>query len=391
MSGPTDSSPQPQPIGKPLPPPPAATRFHQLDGLRAVAVLLVVAHHSISSGVRERLAETRWHFFGELAQEMTRSGVDLFFVLSGVLLLRPYLRGGRRFDAGTYARRRVERLWPAYLAAWALSGLALLFVQHTHTWWTTRFHHWPSFSIRGWAAQLLIVNLGWDSYNSAWWSLTVELLFYVLVLLLIPLLTGHSGTKMAATGLVLLSVGVSVVGLSSMGVHAPLAIEDLVRYSPCFAWGVLLAATDLPVALARAALPFGLGWAAFSVYYPPANIHIGWSLAYAAVVVIVLAPKSRLGSILSASLLVWLGERSYSLFLTHFVVFDAVNASLSHVLPGGLTFFLVSRATAYAAAMLVAMAVFHLVERRFARGLVTADQFWPPLRFPRGSNRAASA
>src|SRR5512142_3099119 len=90
-------------------------RFHQLDGLRAVAVLLVLVHHSASSTIRDSLALHGLRVVGELFFRTTASGVELFFVLSGVVLLRPYLRGDRRLDAPVYAKRRLERIAPPYV------------------------------------------------------------------------------------------------------------------------------------------------------------------------------------------------------------------------------------------------------------------------------------
>jgi peptidoglycan/LPS O-acetylase OafA/YrhL len=79
----------------------AATRIHALDGLRAIAASLVVTHHLIGSG--SSLAAT-------LIQSATESGVELFFVLSGVVLGPRYIREGRPLVVRDYFRRRVERL-----------------------------------------------------------------------------------------------------------------------------------------------------------------------------------------------------------------------------------------------------------------------------------------
>jgi len=78
--------------------------------------------------------------------------------------------------------------------------------------------------------------------------------------------------------------------------------------------------------------------------------------------------------------MVWLGERSYSLFLFHFTAFAAVNWAVSLISPDkDLGYFFVTRFVGISIAFLGAMLIFHFVERRFARNLVTADQFWPPI------------
>lgn len=86
-----------------------AYRAH-LDGLRAVAVYLVVLFHSGST-----------RFSGGFI------GVDVFFVLSGYLVTQMLMRdiegrGGVRF--GRFYARRVRRLLPASAAMLLITGIA---------------------------------------------------------------------------------------------------------------------------------------------------------------------------------------------------------------------------------------------------------------------------
>ena len=52
---------------------------------------------------------------GTFLSHFGASGVELFFTLSAVVLLRPYLRFSRRMAIGQYAWRSVVRLWPPFL------------------------------------------------------------------------------------------------------------------------------------------------------------------------------------------------------------------------------------------------------------------------------------
>jgi peptidoglycan/LPS O-acetylase OafA/YrhL len=356
-------------------------RFHQLDGLRAVAAVMVMMRHSFTAGLREATLHSPVHFFTNLLHESAAAGVELFFVLSGVVLLRPYLRSGRKFEATMYVRRRLERLWPPFLAAWVLSGLVVLLEDAMPTWWTRRTNSVPLFSMRGWLVQLPILNFGWSNYNAAWWSLTVELLFYLSVILLIPLLIQRSRPKVACVALVLFSIPISLL-LALRGIpHVPQPFIQLLRYGPCFALGVLLAAVDVPATLARIGLILGLVWACAATVHPALDIQLGWALFFAALIALSLSPTSKMGKALSIAPLVWLGERSYSLFLTHFAVFAAVSVLMSHWMPPGPAFWILSRIVEYTAAVLVAMLIFHMIEKRFARNLVTVNQILPPLRW----------
>ncbi len=98
-------------------------QFASLDGVRALAALLVVLHHAgFDSGFTFR------NSFGDFAARGD-IGVPIFFGLSGFLLYRPFLRAN--LDASpapsmpAFWWRRVLRIVPAYWLA--LTGCALLF------------------------------------------------------------------------------------------------------------------------------------------------------------------------------------------------------------------------------------------------------------------------
>ena len=374
---------------------PGSPRFLQLDGLRAVAIILVVAHHSLTSSGARVLRSVQLPKAAELLEFSTRSGVELFFVLSGVVLLRPYLRRTRPFRAGTYLRRRAERLWPPYVVTLLFASAVLALPRWHPTWYSDVL---PRFSPGGMLVQAGIVNLGWPSYSGAWWSLNLELFFYLLVPLLVA---GFLALRSRPSGFAAFG-GLAVVGslvasewLSSSG--------DLVQtaaggetgpsvlgagqitalffvFLPCFAIGAALARFSFTPRIGRILIVVGSAHCVVGLFAPALNIHLGFGLLYGGIVILAQDAGSRLAERLSGSQLVWLGERSYSLFLVHFPVFYLVNYLTSLVVPRrGPAYFVVTRGVGLPAALLAAMAVFWLVERRFARGLTTADRFWPPI------------
>ena len=96
------------------------------DALRATAILLVVTSHILRD----------MNFLAPIqptVEQLGFWGVDVFFVLSGFLLGRPYVDAllGRRPmpKSSLYARRRFLRIWPAY-AVVVLVGAALTHVHH---------------------------------------------------------------------------------------------------------------------------------------------------------------------------------------------------------------------------------------------------------------------
>lgn len=96
----------------------ANPRFPLLDGVRAIAALLVLLTHVSFI--------TRANIDHPLGPEMARmnTGVSVFFVLSGFLLYRPFvaarLAGEGRPDTVPYLWRRLLRIYPAYWLALAV-------------------------------------------------------------------------------------------------------------------------------------------------------------------------------------------------------------------------------------------------------------------------------
>ena len=360
---------------------PATERLHQLDGLRAIAALLVFFHHRGAGYRALTLAAAGLGYVGELQKQLTWSGVDLFFCLSGVVLLRPYVRTRRPFALPSYVSRRVARLWPAYLAAWLLAGAVTAIVSAEPSWWSVEYH-WPQFRWADWAAQLGIVNFGWRTYSESWWTLTLEIMFYALLPLIVRPLATPRANRRVLCGVFIAGAVLSaalVAWRPPAGKHTA-AMYELAAFAPCFLAGIVTAKFDLPRRWALLALLAGAGVVCVAVAYPRLNIHLGWALVYGGVLGLAQAPAGRAARWLSVPPLVWLGERSYSLFLTHYAVFALVDHLWARVFRSGdLTYLVVSQLSGALAAVLVAMLVFHLVERRFARNLVTADQFWPPL------------
>jgi peptidoglycan/LPS O-acetylase OafA/YrhL len=136
----------------------------QLDGLRALALLMVFAHHAWAI-----------HFLW--------SGVDLFFILSGYLITGILLRDSERMRFGPLLKhfflRRAQRILPAYVAC---LGLIASF---SHVHWTAL---WPFY-----AFFLQNVPVAFHLLDSMalvpLWSLAVEQHFYLvwpLVVFFVP-------------------------------------------------------------------------------------------------------------------------------------------------------------------------------------------------------------
>jgi peptidoglycan/LPS O-acetylase OafA/YrhL len=191
-------------------------------------------------------------------------------------------------------------------------------------------------------------------------------------------------------GLTRLSVVVLAVALWVLGLWAHprepvvatwhLGLQYLAVYSLCFLVGIAIAKFDWRPREGWIFVGLGLCYLLPAMYFQKMNYHVGYALLYGGLVMLAFVPGSLLQRGLSKHLMLWIGERSYSLFLIHFTVFFAVNYAVSHfVTQKDLTYFVLSRGIGLPLALLGAMLLFHFIERRFARNLITANEFWPPL------------
>jgi peptidoglycan/LPS O-acetylase OafA/YrhL len=168
-----------------------SARIPALDGLRGVAILLVLLRHAVFgvSSVQGIETHSPLTFLLLSAGQLTWSGVDLFFVLSGFLI------GGILLDARlspryfqTFYLRRVYRILPLYLLILGLSLLPHLLAEFS----PARAAHTTPLPIPWWAYALFIQNF-WMSHLGTFgpsgigitWSLAIEEQFYLSIPLLI--------------------------------------------------------------------------------------------------------------------------------------------------------------------------------------------------------------
>ena len=144
--------------------------YPALDGLRAVAAIAVVLTHAAYwTGRYER-------GFGASFLARMDSGVAVFFVISGFLLFRPWLRAALAPSSAPrpvrrYALRRVVRIVPAYWLAVALC--LLLLPENQTTTWLDWVRH---------ALLLQIYHFGWLREGlTQTWSLATEISFYAVL------------------------------------------------------------------------------------------------------------------------------------------------------------------------------------------------------------------
>jgi len=276
---------------------PPASRVVELDALRGLAALAVVAYHYTT-------------LYGELyghagppplSFAFGNYGVHLFFLISGFVIFMTLERTRTALD---FVVGRFSRLFPAYWAAIVLSAV----VVYTIGMPSQRLP-WSDVVIDFTMIQQL---LGAEHLDGSYWTLEVELFFYAQMLLWFVL--GQLGRiRWIIGGWLVLAV---VYGQAEQrGVHLSYTLRELsiARHIPFFALGILFYRLRTYPAERRTDLALiGLTLVAIAVAYPP----VFTAAALVCSGVFALFVTGRLGW-LRAAPFAFLGTISYSLYLLH--------------------------------------------------------------------------
>ena len=360
---------------------PDGRRLTSLDGLRGLAALIVVVHHCALAApllaaqylTPDPHAPHAWLTFSP-AHLLWAGGeaVLVFFVLSGLVLSRPFLARVRPGTWLSYYPKRVVRLYVPVVAAVVLTGLVLTLVPRTGGadwgWWMAGHVVPADPRVLAHDAFLLDGN-GWS--NSALWSLRYEVLFSLFLPLFVVLARGLDVPLWASLPV----AGWAVYWTTAHGHQA-------LSYMSIFAVGVLLAhhMDELHALGARisAGPASALRWSGLLVV---SLVMIGaqwWPHLFLDATHLWLAPAGRAVVTLGAAVLVfcflcspgarsfgnsrplqWLGKVSFSLYLVH----EPLVVSVATKLPPSLRSLPVGVGLGLVVSLIVAAVFHHLVER----------------------------
>ena len=314
-----------------------------IDGLRAVAVIAVMLYH---------LGFT-WIPGGFL-------GVDLFFVISGYVITRLLLDSIQRsggLDLRAFYKARIRRLFPPlvfmifvtiiYISIWAPETMRR-FVSDSPfalfggmNWWLV-FRHTDYFD-----------TISRPPLLQHTWSLGVEAQFYLIWPLILLLVLRQFG-KAKIPGAALFIAAISGIALLLVSFEVDAANASQVSHvyfgtdthSIGLFLGAALAVSWVPQNLQeqvnRRAQDFidGIGVIGFvgllgTFLLVNENDPTLYKLAFplaglfgCAILTSIVHPASRFAPILSNKVAVWIGERSYAIYLWHWVVFQVTRPAV---------------------------------------------------------------
>lgn len=304
-------------------------RLAALEGLRGHAAMLVFLTHAFGLliGKLYVVADVEHLFVGDTADPVlavlaflfhSNYGVDLFFVLSGLLMADIAVR--RWPGTARFMGRRMLRIYPPYLASLAVVGLIVYFTMKR-----------PVALPEGLANLALLHGffpLGIHAINPVTWSLSYEAGFYLAV----PVIAAAWGARrpgnlaMRLAFLALLFVAI-VAGCAMLAADRAIYLAYFALFIPGIALGLLddeareRVARRVPMAVVVAA------WVAFTLAVKTGVLpntfpayYAGSALACGLLVLKACDAGSLPARLLSHPVMRWLGRYSYSFFLIHYIV-----------------------------------------------------------------------
>ena len=288
-----------------------------LDGVRALAILLVLVYH--------------WFPEGQGVNVMPNGpiGVTLFFVLSGYLisniLMEQQTRGQFWISFKNFVVRRALRIFPIYF----LVLVTLLFLKRFSIVLNSDFYEHPGYYWTYLVNYWIELHGNWADALSPYWSLSVEEQFYVLwpfcMLLLATRYRAYFLWSTVVLGVIYRYFAVHVYG--GLGVSMFSCVDT-------FAWGALLAhylragrSIDVAFWIKRLLVPVVFCFLVICLQFADGDLvkqlffRTFTSLVSVALLFYTLQP-GLVARVFAVQPLRLIGQMSYGLYLYHMVVPD---------------------------------------------------------------------
>jgi exopolysaccharide production protein ExoZ len=153
---------------------PASMSYRNIQGLRAIAALMVFASHMFWD-----ITPMRTHWARPYIEAIGPSGVDIFFVISGFIIYNVAKRSaaqmgvvGRGRAVYEFAMKRIIRIYPLYWIAFGVAALIMIWVPL------------PVSFVKKPQLELILLINGIPNFRvQVAWTLTFEVYFYAVTAL----------------------------------------------------------------------------------------------------------------------------------------------------------------------------------------------------------------
>ena len=361
-----------------------------MEGLRGIAILMVfVCHYDVL--IRENLnLPVSVVFFGSIIGRMGTAGVDLFFLLSGLLIYRSALRTNLNYFR--FIKRRAIRIYPTFLIVFAVY-LSMSFA--------LRAPAKPSG--QGWElVRAVLMNLTFlpgfldiKPIVSVAWSLSYEWYFYITAPIVVRYLRLREWHRSERIILLVASAAI-YISISALGpqishlVGVPIYrfhVRLVMFLAGMFVFeilesGWLAAQSRLWEWWAVGCAVGGLGvLGLIEIVHGPANMASIYAPRFEAVRCVVLIAifmpvalfalgrNNMLNAFLIKPSLRWLGNISYSYYLVHTLAIDAIKVLVvrsSFLQKAPLLSWMFLFPLTLTVTIILALALFLLIERPFS-------------------------
>lgn len=216
----------------------AIKKFYFISLLRTLAVCLVIWDYlgpfwSESAGVAWKPALYVRKFLNKplvIIQDFGFFGVALFFIISGFIITYALQRETRR----EFITKRFFRIFPPLICSTLIFGIVNLIIIVIFN----RTTYWQQFGIKSWILDGILLNYVFNRQsviNGVTWSLIIEVIFYIVCYLLLPLLKYKS--KSALTVILIINTLLTLIIYKFGVIHI---LINSVSYLPILAFGQII-------------------------------------------------------------------------------------------------------------------------------------------------------
>jgi peptidoglycan/LPS O-acetylase OafA/YrhL len=326
----------------------APDRNATIDSLRGISILLVLAFHYLVRWAPPLDNDNLYHFSGHYSAslELGKFGVYFFFVISGLVIS---LTIERSRTVAEFAVRRFSRLYPALICASLLTLIAMSsfgprqFQRGAGDFFASLFML-PSLSGK-------IDFFSW--IDGAYWSLAVEIKFYLIVAISHVLLRDRYWIGVASVGI----MGI-IIEPFALGVADKILINEYIAF---FMWGIAIYYAQFRKQFLVAAVNSAVALIIFSAN--ASFLQLSGGFAWTAVLFVgsgcvMMAAAICFEMPLSWAPLTYIGRISYSLYLIH----QNIGVTIIGKIKAAGNSDLAAVFTALLFSVVIASAMFHWIE-----------------------------